>query len=258
MDYKSSLKKDQKVKFNNYKDYNFFFDSSNNDDFYFEVKNTITNLGNVPISLNINLFNDKVKETTTYKKLIQLFKEIFQNFKVNNGFTSIEDNNGFTSFFNRAEKLLNELTPSPHTTFDEVLRSHLKLKPPDNQEIISEDLQKKAIGLFFYLYSIKEIRDNFSTVDYLKNKWVDQFIGNNNFVTISNHKKSSFLGIDYWVEYDDGPEPLINKISSSEKYTVFTNDGEKITSLAITTSWASVIFVILSITIIVYYRRDFS
>ncbi|MGL5590967.1 MAG: hypothetical protein ACRDCH_02760 [Metamycoplasmataceae bacterium] len=117
--------------------------------------------------------------------------------------------------------------------------------------IFDEQEFKDQLALFFfYAYGLQKLDGN---IDKFSNKEV--FI---NSTVSSQPNSNTFLGNDYARIFNFRKEPIFLELPNSHTFQAFVNNGEKVSKAAVGLYWSSIILVILTGTVLIYYRKDFT
>ncbi|MGL4252272.1 MAG: hypothetical protein ACRCW3_02725 [Metamycoplasmataceae bacterium] len=113
-----------------------------------------------------------------------------------------------------------------------------------------EDFKDQLALFFFYAYGLKKLDGN---IDKFNNKEV--FI---NSTVSSQPNSNTFFGNDYARIFNFKKEPIFLELPITNTFQTFVNKGEKVSKTAVGFYWSSIILVILTGTVLIYYRKDFT
>ena len=253
-DYYISFNESQKVINNLWENKNYFLGIDDlerrNDRIKFTLK--------VKTSQNPEFHNEDILLTNFYS-LKSFFEDYINLSKVEKVFNSILDEN--LNNLNELE-IIKIIMDKSQGLFDNALdkeflndptlKNLLGLTNTNSNEIIEidkVDFKEKLTILFFYLWGLKKLDNN-----------MENFINRDIFINsiIEGEKSNKFLNISFSLfSYDDSISPFFFTSSMDNQYDVFVSGGEKASSLAVGLLWSGIILIILSSTIVIYYKKDF-
>ena len=246
-DYYISFNESQKVTNNLWENKNYFLGMDDlerqNDRIKFTLK--------VKTGENPEFHNEDILLTNLYS-LKSFFEDYINLPKVETAFNSILDENlnnlndleTIKIIMDKSQGLLDNAFNDP------TLKNLLSLTNSNEIiEIDKVDFKEKLTILFFYLWGLKKLDNN-----------MENFINRDIFINsiIEGEKSNKFLNISFSLSsYDDSISPFLLSSPIDNQYDVFVNDGEKASSIAVGLLWSGIILIILSGTVVIYYKKDF-
>ncbi|MDK2819976.1 MAG: hypothetical protein KFW07_04005, partial [Mycoplasmataceae bacterium] len=196
--------------------------SDNNENIYRQFDKTLKSIEKLPYDIN------KPETLTSIKKLI--ITDLDQSLKV---------------VFDKIYSAVNEKGWKTVLTLDNETHG-----PVDVVDVDRKSFEDEVKIFLFYTYGLNKINNDYNKFnnkelffDSVKNNNINLFLGSN-FKLNEAHK-------------DQNGGLLIKSFDQNLQYNVFINNGEKIPALAVSASWTIINILILSVAVIIYYKRDF-
>lgn len=259
-DYKVSLKQEVKILKNNYDNKNHFIANQYtlvSSVFQIKTKGKHEGFEYLNVSFENNFSNYILRLLSDSDHIYNQFYETLKNIKdydkskpENLREKIIKDFREKQSFESLFKKIYDEELKDD---WSNVLNFHDEITSFKGEIFEREVFESEVIMFLFYLCGLNKINSNFNQFD--------------------NKDKGIFLDSAIQGEFNDflGLKFKLNPINNSENgglliksydpniadYSVFFNDGEKISVLTVASSWTIINILILSVAVIIYYRRDF-